>query len=125
MPLPHQIATAKQAVARTQLYAMEYLAVHPCVDCGETNPVVLDFDHRGNKDHEIAKLIKSGWLAALKREIPKCDVRCSNCHRIRHAPANCFRLKTLEELRREVEAYPRIRTDMPESYKEKSYGMHL
>ena len=61
----------------------EYLSVHPCVDCGETDPVVLDFDHVGdNKTATISHLL--GTVASwekLAREIDKCEVRCANCHR--------------------------------------------
>lgn len=60
-----------------------YLADHPCVDCGESDPVVLDFDHvRGEKGDNVSRLVSHGhsW-AAVRAEIEKCNVRCANCHR--------------------------------------------
>lgn len=64
-----------------------YLKEHPCVDCGESDLIVLDFDHvRGEKVSEVARMFHS--LYSLKRifeEIAKCDVVCSNCHRRRTA----------------------------------------
>lgn len=66
----------------------EYLASHPCVDCGERDVVVLEFDHRdsSNKLSEVSRLVQSGnsWLNIFK-EVSKCDVRCCNCHRRRTA----------------------------------------
>jgi hypothetical protein len=66
---------------RNAEYLLHLLRAASCVDCGEDDPVVLDFDHRGDKDDEIAKLANSCGLARLEREIAKCDVRCANCHR--------------------------------------------
>lgn len=64
---------------RTRL--VEYLLAHPCVDCGELDPVVLDFDHvRGIKKKAISQLLSSTWLK-IEEEIRKCEVRCANCHR--------------------------------------------
>ena len=55
-----------------------------CVDCGEKNPIVLDFDHLKNKKYNISRMIHDGhsW-ASIKKEIKKCEVVCANCHRIR------------------------------------------
>jgi hypothetical protein len=63
--------------------AYEYLETHPCVDCGETDLAVLDFDHRdrSTKESTIAALIRKGSVDALAAEIAKCDVRCANDHR--------------------------------------------
>lgn len=62
----------------------EYLQSHPCVDCGEADPVVLEFDHvRGVKSFAIsnrAYRVVPAW-EHLMIEIDKCDVRCANCHR--------------------------------------------
>jgi len=61
----------------------EYLSSHPCVDCGLTDLLVLEFDHRDGraKEDEVARLIGTGQWAKLQAEIAKCDVRCANCHR--------------------------------------------
>lgn len=69
--------------AREQL--ISYLRAHPCMDCGETDITLLDFDHRdaSTKRGTISRLIHTtGWMAA-QPEITKCDVRCANCHRRR------------------------------------------
>jgi len=58
-----------------------YLKSHPCVDCSESDIVVLDFDHLRDKSYAISYLIKEGLLDKLKIEIGKCEVRCANCHR--------------------------------------------
>lgn len=68
---------------RNSRLVLEYLQKHPCVDCGETDPLVLEFDHvRGEKKYNIADIIRTygGWRTIMS-EIEKCDVRCANCHR--------------------------------------------
>ncbi|WXX09704.1 HNH endonuclease [Mycobacterium phage MS810] len=75
--------SADAAKAACRSYVTEYLSQHPCVDCGEGDPIVLEFDHvRGEKLGNLSEMINRG--ASLKRivaEIEKCDVRCANCHR--------------------------------------------
>src|SRR5438309_822971 len=61
---------------------LDYLATHPCIDCGESDVVCLEFDHvRGEKIRAIAAMIGSFSWGAIERELNKCDVRCANCHR--------------------------------------------
>jgi transcription elongation factor Elf1 len=60
-----------------------YPESHPCVDCGERDPVVLEFDHvRGSKRDIVSRMLYTGctW-SAIDAEIGKCEVRCANCHR--------------------------------------------
>jgi len=61
-----------------------YLLEHPCVDCGEPDPIVLDFDHvRGVKKADVKRMTTGSHvsLSQIMTEIAKCDVRCANCHR--------------------------------------------
>lgn len=60
-----------------------YLLDHPCVDCGETDWQVLEFDHRDavTKVKGVADLVHNHSWASVQAEIAKCDVRCANCHR--------------------------------------------
>lgn len=64
-------------------YLAEYLLTHPCVDCGETDILVLEFDHvRGSKRANLSSMGSSGFcLETVQEEISKCNVRCANCHR--------------------------------------------
>ena len=67
---------------RTAIY--DYLASHPCVDCGESDPVVLEFDHKpdAGKAANVSDMTSRRLsLAAVFREVSKCEVRCANCHR--------------------------------------------
>ena len=63
----------------------EYLALHPCVDCGETDPVVLQFDHLRDKRKDVADMCRSFSWRVILAEIEKCEVRCANCHARRTA----------------------------------------
>ena len=67
---------------RNREYVVAYLKTHPCVDCGEPDPVVLTFDHvRGVEEAHVSTLTHAGVpLRRLKEEIAKCEVRCANCH---------------------------------------------
>ncbi len=59
----------------------------PCMDCGGVfHPCAMDFDHRDPKAKilTLANAVRSGWsIERLKLEIDKCDLVCSNCHRVR------------------------------------------
>jgi hypothetical protein len=76
-------ARNKERKRANQEQLFEYLAVHPCVDCGEPDPVVLEFDHvRGSKRDQVTRMAELGlsW-STIEEEIAKCQVRCCNCHR--------------------------------------------
>ena len=78
---------------------IRYLQQHPCIDCGESDVVVLDFDHvRGKKRHDVTRMaaLCYSWEVILK-EITKCEIRCANCHRRRTAKAHKFLKYTVSE----------------------------
>jgi hypothetical protein len=73
-------------VEEAQAFVLAFLRAHPCVDCGEADPVVLEFDHLGTKRAEISTLVRRGvLLPILQAEIVGCEVVCANCHRRRTA----------------------------------------
>ena len=69
---------------RVRAWLLDYLKLHPCVDCGETNPIVLEFDHtdRSEKHFNIGEAASRRMsLRRVQAEVEKCEVRCANCHR--------------------------------------------
>lgn len=62
----------------------DYLSSKRCFDCGENDPIVLEFDHtdRKIKFKTIAKMLSGHYSwNSIQREINKCEIRCANCHR--------------------------------------------
>ena len=75
--------TYKHIRIRNRKFVNDYLSTHPCIDCGESDIVVLEFDHIGiGKDLNISAAVFKCWsIDRIKAEIAKCEVRCCNCHR--------------------------------------------
>lgn len=74
------IEKAKRWRQKERINVLEYLKLHPCVDCGILDIRVLQFDHLKNKVKSIANLIGRISKEKLWEEIAKCEVRCANCH---------------------------------------------
>ena len=58
-----------------------------CAKCGENRSYVLDFHHKDPsiKDNTIARMTSNyNKIEDIQREIEKCIVLCSNCHREFH-----------------------------------------
>lgn len=71
---------------RNARFVTAYKLTRGCVDCGQSDPLVLDFDHvRGKKLGRVSSMRAQGWpLPTIIKEIEKCELRCANCHRRRH-----------------------------------------
>lgn len=73
---------AEEKRTRNKQFVWDYLKEHPCIDCGESDPIVLEFDHQSNKIDSICVMANSAvGLEKIQLEIDKCKVRCANCHR--------------------------------------------
>lgn len=59
----------------------------PCTDCHRKFPAIcMDFDHVDSRNKEYCVSVLVATCASIKRimmEIAKCELVCSNCHRIR------------------------------------------
>lgn len=57
----------------------------PCADCGNNYPYyIMDFDHvEDNKKYNVSHLVQYGSKDLVDKEIEKCEIVCSNCHRER------------------------------------------
>ena len=75
-------------------YVFEYLSTHPCVDCGNSDWRVLEFDHvRGDKWKNVCDIMDRP-LQVVIDEIAKCESVCANCHKIRsYTRADSWRMR--------------------------------
>jgi|TARA_R100000655_G_scaffold21572_2_gene44144 hypothetical protein len=66
----------------------EFKLSNPCIACGESNPIVLEFDHVDpkTKRNSVSNMATHGYsIEAIEKEIEKCVILCANCHRIKTA----------------------------------------
>ena len=77
-------AHMRRQIERIKTLVREAKAL-PCKDCNLSYPsYVMDFDHvRGKKRFTIGTNAFRMGIGPLLKEIKKCDVVCSNCHRER------------------------------------------
>jgi hypothetical protein len=75
-------ARKKEVRELAREYVLSYLLAHPCGNCGETDPRVLEFHHERGKEYPISVMINGGYpIHKIQEEIDKCKVLCANCHR--------------------------------------------
>ena len=77
--------TTKKNKALQRQRINEYKDSKSCLKCGENRNWLLDFHHKDptQKDFQISQGERFGW-EKVKKEIDKCVVLCSNCHRDFH-----------------------------------------
>ncbi len=83
-------AEMKENKERIRDYLIERYGSTPCMDCDKVfRWCAMDFDHRpgetkelkiGARGHQKATIQN---IALIEKEITKCDLVCSNCHRVR------------------------------------------
>lgn len=82
------------------LVVLKYLHQHPCVNCGESDVRVLDFDHKDPKIKNFGigdAVFRAGLTVdVLEAEIALCDVRCANCHRKKTGSWRAVSVEVLE-----------------------------
>ena len=87
-------AAQKRHRVKIRQKMLNFLSAKECCDCGERDPVVLDFDHRDQKGKfkPVSKLMSGHWSwESIEFEINKCDIRCANCHRRKtYAQLGCW-----------------------------------
>lgn len=84
----------KRVYIKTKLYRKladefiyQYLLKHPCMVCGEKDPMVLTFHHLdpSKKRGDIATMRCMGYsIKTIQTEINKCQILCFNCHLKKH-----------------------------------------
>lgn len=80
--LEHVRVSTRGVNAANKARLLAFKAEHPSVDCGESDPVVLEFDHLRDKRWNVSEMITGAFpWATIESELEKCAVRCANCHR--------------------------------------------
>lgn len=79
-----KVKRQKQRRHEIAAWLSTFKAERGCVLCGIKDPRVLQFDHLGKKEFNIAEVVSRGMgKSRILQEIIKCQVLCANCHAIK------------------------------------------
>lgn len=95
-------AAKARRVQAAQDFLWSVLSLSSCVDCGEDDPLTLEFDHvSGVKKNDVSNMVSQNYgVDAIRSELEKCEIVCANCHRVRTATrANSWRVQRLTATR--------------------------
>lgn len=101
---PRKLADERGLYRERKQRITDIKSSHGCLRCGEIDASCLDFHHVGEKSFEISNGKKISE-SRLGKEISKCVVLCSNCHRKLHA-----------ELWSLLDFSAKIESDYPEAF---------
>ncbi len=76
----------KKYKERNAQFVRNIKSSNPCTDCSDYfHYTAMDFDHISeDKDENVSRLVNDGIsLKRIEKEINKCELVCSNCHRVR------------------------------------------
>lgn len=80
------VANAKSRRKKNRERYEAWRSTLSCTICGESDSVCIDLHHTdpSTKEYSVAQIGKNGMWQKFLREIQKCIVVCSNCHRKIH-----------------------------------------
>ena len=77
----------KRRIQRNREWFKTYKENLECSNCGEDHPSCLEFHHvdKTAKEYKVSAMISNGLsLKTVLKEVAKCIVLCSNCHKKHH-----------------------------------------
>lgn len=78
-------ANSIEQIAKAKAFVRSVKQNGDCKKCGDKRWYVLDFHHLKNKEWNMSDLCARGSsIERIKKEIKKCILLCSNCHREEH-----------------------------------------
>ncbi len=83
---------------KIMVFLKSYAKSKGCIDCHESDPTVLQFDHvRGSKKNNIGTMLaETARLDKIQDELKKCEVRCANCHARKTAKERKYYMYTMQ-----------------------------
>lgn len=83
----HALEVVKKRKTELKAWVKKYKRKLSCSICGETHPACIEFHHKDPviKEIGLSRVGSNGWsIKKIEREIAKCQVVCSNCHKKIH-----------------------------------------